>query len=229
MKNTAIKLSLFLNYFVFAILLNSVGTVILQVQRNFDVSKSDASYLEGFKDLPIAITAFIVASFLPRIGLKKAMLMGLFFVAVACFFVPLVSQFWYFKLLFTAIGVSFALIKVSTFSVIGILTNSEKAHGSLMNFIEAVFMSGVMIGNLIISQFIDDADPKSATWMQVYWMLSALSVIAFVLLFYSKLDESKMKNENGAQESNFLEMLKLTLKPLIIVGVFSLFFYVMIE
>ena len=65
-RNFAIKLSLFINYFVFAILLNSVGAVILQVQRNFDVSKADASILEGFKDIPIAIISFIVASFLPN-------------------------------------------------------------------------------------------------------------------------------------------------------------------
>lgn len=34
MQYWRIKLSLFLNYFVFAMLLNSVGTVILQVQSN---------------------------------------------------------------------------------------------------------------------------------------------------------------------------------------------------
>ena len=50
MSNLRIKISLFLNYFVFAILLNSVGTVILQVQNNFDVSKNAASRLEAYKD-----------------------------------------------------------------------------------------------------------------------------------------------------------------------------------
>ena len=55
MKNWQIKTSLFLNYFVFAILLNSVGTVILQVQNNYGVSEGSASVLEAFKDLSIAI------------------------------------------------------------------------------------------------------------------------------------------------------------------------------
>ena len=69
MKGLGIKIALLLNYFVFAILLNSVGTVILQVQRNYDITKDAASVLEGFKDLPIAITSFLLASFLPKIGL----------------------------------------------------------------------------------------------------------------------------------------------------------------
>ena len=67
MSNWRIKLSLFLNYFVFAILLNSVGTVILQVQHNFAVTKSAASILEAFKDLSIAITSFLIASYVVRI------------------------------------------------------------------------------------------------------------------------------------------------------------------
>ena len=57
-----VKLSIFLNYFVFAILLNSVGTVILQVQRTYGVSETSASILEAFKDLSIAAVSFLVAS-----------------------------------------------------------------------------------------------------------------------------------------------------------------------
>jgi len=39
-----------ISYYVFAILLNSVGTVILQSINSFDISKPEASTLEGFKD-----------------------------------------------------------------------------------------------------------------------------------------------------------------------------------
>ena len=52
MKNTSIKVSLYLNYFVFAILLNSVGIVILKSLENYGVDEIQASALEWFKDLP---------------------------------------------------------------------------------------------------------------------------------------------------------------------------------
>ena len=52
-----------ISYYVFAILLNSVGTVILQSINSFDISKPQASTLEGFKDLSIAIVSFLVAYF----------------------------------------------------------------------------------------------------------------------------------------------------------------------
>ena len=97
MSNFKIKLSLFLNYFVFAILLNSVGTVILQVQNNFNVSKSSASVLEAFKDLSIAFASFVIASFVIRIGYKKAMLLALALVAAMCLIMPSVPNNWKYK------------------------------------------------------------------------------------------------------------------------------------
>lgn len=68
MSTWKIKVALFLNYFVFAILLNSVGTVILQVQNTYGISESSASVLEAFKDLSIATVSFLVSSFIVRIG-----------------------------------------------------------------------------------------------------------------------------------------------------------------
>jgi len=170
MKNASIKIALFLNYFVFAFLLNSVGTVILQVQRSLDVSKGDASLLEGFKDIPIAIASFILASFLPKIGLKRSMLIGLLIVSVFCFLTPFSSEFWYFKLLFAAIGISFALIKVSVFATIGLITDNIKEHGSFMGILEAIFMAGILVGNIVFSFFIDDNNPKSTNWLNMYWL-----------------------------------------------------------
>ena len=137
MSNWRIKLSLFLNYFVFAILLNSVGTVILQVQNNFNVSEGSASVLEAFKDLSIAIISFLVSSYIIRIGYKRAMLIALGFITIICFLMPFTASFLMTKLLFAAIGSSFALIKMSVYSTIGLVTKNEKEHISLMNFIES--------------------------------------------------------------------------------------------
>src|SRR3954463_2083425 len=100
MKNHRILFALFLIYFVFAILLNSVGTVILQVISNYQVSKSSASVLEGFKDIPIAVVSFLVASFLPRFGYKNAMMVALAIVTGACVAMPLLPSFLVTKLLF---------------------------------------------------------------------------------------------------------------------------------
>ncbi|MEZ4918171.1 MAG: hypothetical protein R2792_03610 [Saprospiraceae bacterium] len=104
---TRIKIALYINYFVFAILLNSVGIVILKSQNNYGVDEVQASTLELFKDLPIAIVSFLVASFLPRLGYKKAMLIGLGIVTVAALGMFAGNSFWAAKLLFLSVGASF--------------------------------------------------------------------------------------------------------------------------
>ena len=229
MKNIGIKIALFLNYFVFAFLLNSVGTVILQVQRSMDISKGSASVLEGFKDIPIAIASFILASFLPKIGLKKSMLLGLALVSIFCFITPFTNGFWYFKMLFLVIGVSFALIKIAVFATIGLITENQKEHGSFMGILEGVFMGGILLGNLIFSLFIDDANPKSTNWLNIYWFMGSVSLLAFVVLFVSKLDETQATIEKRKFSEDFKEMLFLIVKPLTIIFIISIFLYVLIE
>ena len=229
MKNWKIKLSLFLNYFVFAILLNSVGAVILQVQRNFDVTKSDASILEGFKDLPIAICSFLLASFLPKIGYKKAMLVALALVSIISFTVPYANGFWHFKLLFLVVGVSFALIKISVFATIGLITKDMKEHSSFMGLLEGTFMVGVLLGNILFSLFIDNNNPKSSAWLNVYWLIGGLSVLAFLLLLTAKLDESAAKIEGSSLINDFWAMIRLIILPLVVIFIVSIFLFVLIE
>ena len=49
-----------------------MGIVIAKSINVYGVTESQASVLEAFKDLPIAVVSFLVASFLPRFGYKKA-------------------------------------------------------------------------------------------------------------------------------------------------------------
>ncbi|MFN2459019.1 MAG: sugar MFS transporter, partial [Chitinophagaceae bacterium] len=230
MQNWRIKLSLFLNYFVFAILLNSVGTVILQVQNNYGITQSSASVLEAFKDLSIAIVSFLVASYITRIGYKRSMLLGLAFVIVACLIMPVIGGFGMTKLLFAVTGASFALIKVSVFATIGIVTTNKKDHASFMNFIESFFMVGILTGYFIFSAFVDDRNPSSTSWLKVYYLLAGISAVAFVLLLTAPLDESSVKEtEPKPLVQDFTDMFKLAIRPLVLVFVVSAFLYVLIE
>ncbi len=225
-----VKLSLLLNYFVFAILLNSVGTVILQVQNNYGVSATSASVLEAFKDLTIAVVSFAVASYATRIGYKRAMLVALGIVTVACLFMPLVPSFWTTKLLFAAVGASFALIKVSVFATIGLVSPSTDEHASFMNFLESFFMVGILSGNFLFSAFVDDQNPQSTAWLLVYYVLAGLSLLALLLLATTPLDESSVKHETAKSFADDLaDMLKLIARPVVLVFIISAFVYVLLE
>ena len=200
------------------------------MQNNFGVSEGAASVLEAFKDLSIAIASFLVSSYITRIGYKRAMLAALGLVTLACFMVPLVPGFWATKLLFAAVGASFALIKISVYATIGLVTKDEKEHISFMNFIESFFMVGILTGYFVFSYFVDDSNPQSMAWLQVYWMLGAISMIAFLLLSTARLDESQAKtNATNAPVQDFAQMFRLLALPLVLVFIICAFFYVLVE
>lgn len=226
MKHFGVKLSLYLNYFVFAILLNSVGIVILKSLNNYGVDESTASVLEAFKDLPIAIVSFLVASFLPRIGYKKAMLIGLGMVTVACVVMYFGNTFDTSKILFATVGAAFALIKVSVYSTIGLVTENTKEHNSLMSSVEGVFMIGIALAYFLFPAFNTEGKPDA--WLNVYWLLAALSAISFVLLLFTKFDKAPISKSANLSE-DFIAMFKLLARLLIIVFVISAFLFVMIE
>ena len=226
MKNIGVKLSLFINYFVFAILLNSVGIVILKSQNNYGVDEVQASILEAYKDLPIAFVSFLIASFLPRIGYKKAMLIGLALVSFACVAMYFGNSFDTAKILFATVGVSFALIKVSVYSMIGMVTSNEKEHNSLMSSIEGVFMIGIALAYFLFPAFNSENNPDA--WLNVYWLLAGLSVLSFLFLLFTKFDNPPEIPGSDLLD-DFKQMFGLLAKILTIVFVISAFLFVMIE
>ncbi|MCP4273880.1 MAG: MFS transporter [Gammaproteobacteria bacterium] len=229
MKNWRIKMSLLLTYFVFAILLNSVGVVILQVINNYEVSKTAASILEGFKDLPIAIVSFLVASYLPKFGYRNAILAGLVIVTLACLSMPQLPSFAMSKMLFLCVGVGFALVKVSVYSTVGLITNNAQEHASFLNTIEGFFMVGVLSGYWIFGLFVDPNQPKSTEWLDIYYWLALLCGINILLLISTPFKQQKTTESDSSALDEFLAMLNLVKLPMVYVFVISAFLYVLIE
>jgi len=230
MNRIRMIVALALIYMIFAILLNSVGTVILQSMATFGIDKPEASSLERYKDLSIAFTSFVVASFLPLLGYRRSMMLALAIVGSACLLMPIYPTFLTTRLLFACVGISFALAKVGVYSSIGLLTADRTAHSRLTNTIEGLFMVGVLAGNWIFSAYVDPAHPANPVWFNVYWLLAGMCAAVILLLATSKLDESAAHSkETNSFIGSLREMLRLFLLPLVYVFLASAFLYVLIE
>jgi len=230
MKNWKIKLSLICNYIIFAILLNSVGVVILQVINDFGVTPEAASVLEAWKDLSIAVASFLLASWIPRFGYKNAMIAGLVVIIIGSIMMPLFGGFAMSQLLFAMVGVSFALIKISVYSTVSLITEDANDHASFMSILEGFFMVGVLGGFWLFGWFIDLAGRyDSITWLDTYWVLAAIGGFALTLLISTGLDESSIKTETGSPKQDFYDMIGLIKYVVVIFFIIGAFFYVYIE
>ncbi len=218
-----VRISLALNFFVFAILLNTVGIVIARVIESYGVDEAAAASLEAFKDLSIAAASFLLASYIPRFGYRRSMLAGLLAVTLASMLVALVSGFWVTPVLYMAIGVSFALMKGAVYATVGLITKNQREHTSLMNVLEGTFQVGALTGPLFFSLVIG----LDFSWNQTYWLIAIVSAVAFTLLLLTPLDESEVASH--PEQAGILEMLKLLRLPMVWVFVLCAWLYVMIE
>ena len=226
MSNFKIKLSLFLNYFVFAILLNSVGILIQKSQNTYHVDEVTASSLEAFKDLSIAFVSFLIGSFLPRLGYKNGMLIALGLVFAGCLGMYWGNSFTSVRILFACVGISFAIIKVSVYSLIGLITNSDNEHKSLLSSIESFFMIGIAAGFIAFPLFYSDTDPNA--WLRIYLVLAGLVAVSFFILLFSKFN-LQYQVPGTSIKADFIEMIRLLKRPLVSVFAIAAFMYVMTE
>lgn len=222
MSKWKIRISLYLSYFVLAILLNTVGIVIAQVIVDYEVSRLTAGTLEAFKDLSIMVVSFALASFVPKFGYRRTLIYGLIALTIGCMIIASITEYWSAPILYAVTGSSFALMKVSVYSTVGLITKSQPEHTSFMNTLEGIFMTGSLTGPLIFSVMI-----SFSHWNNTYWVIAIMSVIALILMLFTDLDESVVKEE--AKDSSFVKMFALLKYPMVWVFVICAFLYVMIE
>ena len=218
-----IRISLALDFVVFAILLNTVGIVIKRVIDDYGVNEATASSLEGFKDLSIAGASFLLASYIPRLGYRRSDATGLLAVTLASMLVAMVAGFWVTPVLYMTIGVSFALMKGAVYSTIGLVTRDQGEHTSLMNVLEGIFQVGALVGPLFFS-FVLGLQPLLARDLLAR-RRSERSRLRLAL--DHSLDESEVATH--PEQTGFVEMLKLLRLPVVWVFVLCAWLYVMIE
>ncbi len=227
-QKTRLIFALILIYFTYGMLLNTVGTVILRATASLAVSKAQAGWFDGFKDISIAAVSFLSASYLPRFGLKRAMQVGLALSAVACVLLRLVPGYVAICLHFMLIGTSFAFVKVGLYAMIGLATNDSKAHASLTSIVEGGFMIGVLAVTLLFSQFVGNTlVDTSHDWLNTYWILAVMCGLSLAVLTSVTVDEQATRPD--AAHASITEMLKLARLPLVLIFICCAFIYVFIE
>lgn len=220
-------LILALCYAIYAILLNSVGTVILQSIISFHVEKLTASTLEAFKDLTIALTSFTLAAQVPRMGLKTAILASLALAAAGCVLAAVAQQFWAMRALFFCIGVGFALMKVAVYTAIGQFTASASSHARMLGIVESLFMVAVVASAWIFAAFIDPAHPAGLGWLQVYWWLAGgCAAVALVVMPHRFAPAAP---GDSAAAASFGAMIGLLGRRAIQIFIGGVFLYVFVE
>ncbi len=220
--------ALIVSYAILGLLMNSVGTVILQSLNQYGVSKPQAATLEACKDLSVVVSSFLVATSLPRFGYRRAQMAVMAVIGVGALLVPFSNAFWMNQLMFIVIGLCFGAAKVATYSSIGLLRRDPESHASLTSLVEGIFMVGILLGIWIFGWFIG-ADKSGSDWLNVYYLVAALCGVSLLLWSGARLDEGKSSASSDIASPGRMDMVRLAMLPATVSFLLSIFLYVLVE
>lgn len=219
---------LIFSFFMPAVLLNTVGAVILNLVNEMHVSMGAASWLEAFKDMSIMIGAFILASFIPSFGYKRSLIVGVCLEILGCVLFAMFPSLFVARIFFMLCGVGFALIKTTVYASVGLFIEDPDKHAGFYSLLEGIFMGGVLSGMWIYSFFMQLGD-----WVHAFWFYGLMCVANLLVVLFIKLDESKIKHEIKSPKEEMKRDIKgmasLFKKFTVWIFVVMTFFYVFIE
>ena len=130
-----------------AMLLNSVGVVILMLNSQGGVDLSSVGWIQPFKDGAVLIGSLLLISFITRFGYKTAMQVGCLLEILACLLMGAFDGVFSAYLFFAMAGVAFALLKIAIYSAVSLITDDKDEHAGIISLYEGGFMVSIFIAN----------------------------------------------------------------------------------
>ena len=216
------------SYALLGLLMNSVGTVILQSIAAYGVSKPHAATLEGCKDLSVVVASFLCATALPRFGFRRAQICVMIAVAAGSLAISAANSFLAMQVFFVLVGLCFGVAKVATYATIGLLRSDRERHASLTTLVEGIFMVGILAGIWLFGWFIGH-DAGGRGWLSVYYVIAGLALASAALWSVTHLDESASRAIDGQATPGRRALLALIALPSTIAFLAAIFLYVLVE
>lgn len=90
-------------------------------------------------------------------------------------------------------------------------------------------MMGVLSGYWVFSFYIDGDNPSAMDWLNVYYPIAGIIIVTALVVLIAPIEKPPAKTQATSVIQDFVDMLKLTYQPLVLVFVISVFMYVLIE
>ena len=191
-----------LSFIVFSMLLNSMSVIILQLSQNQQHSYTGLGMLEFFKDIPIALVSIFMVDYIKKRSYYSSLSIALIICTLCSFTIPFVSEFWFLKIWFILIGISFSIGKICVFSIIKNISDNEKDFSKIMSRTEAAFMLGVFIVNIEFA-IILNSDYKDY-WKFGFWLVGIISSwAAFQFYRIDKQNVYEIDKSHGKEVIDF--------------------------
>ena len=218
-STTMLKLLIFMMFAAFAMTTDSVGTVIPQIIREYQLGMTAAGSFHYATMSGIGLSAIGLGFLADKMGRKWTILMGLSLFCISSALVATGSRFGLFVMMLFVSGLGIGIFKSGALALIGDISTSTREHAQTMNLVEGFFGVGAIIGPAIVSY----ALLSGATWKWVY-IIAAL--LCLILIAGSLMTPFPRHSRSAVQETDTRSAFSMLGDPIALFFALLLMLYV---
>ena len=217
-----LKALVFAMFAMFAMTTDSVGTVIPQVIKEFDLGLTAGGSFQYASMSGIALSAISLGFLADRLGRKATILIGLLLYGASSAAFAAGHDFLFFVALLFFSGVGIGIFKAGALALIGDLSRSTRDHARTMNLIEGFFGVGAIVGPAIVAYLVQ----VGASWKGVYVIAAGLCATLVIGAALAKFPRPIIAREEPTRAG---EALRLATDPSALFFGVALMLYVAAE
>jgi fucose permease len=207
---------------MFAMTTDSVGIIIPEVIRTFDLSLTAAGSFQYATMGGIAIAALLLGQLADRFGRQRTIVVGLTLFATACLLFAVGRTFLFFTALMGLSGIAIGIFKTGALALIGDLSASTRQHTSIMNMLEGFFGVGAIVGPALLAYLL----AQGLSWTWLYLLAGALCVVLIAVASLVRYPEASGPTPSGGGFDGTARALK---NPYVLAFSAGAFLYVGVE
>ncbi len=219
---TLIKYLTFFMFMMFAMTTDSVGVIIPEIMKQYNLSMTSAGMFHYGPMIAIALSGIFLGFLADKLGRKKAIIIGLTLFAANSYLFLLGSTFAFFLTLLTISGVAIGIFKTGALALIGDITKSPTEHTTTMNAVEGFFGIGAIIGPFIVAYLLK----HGTDWKWLYIIAASLCIVLISIALLVKYPTSSKQNTESIDIKSTFSLVK---NPFALGFSLAAFMYVAVE
>ena len=217
-----LKVLVFGMFAMFAMTTDSVGTVIPEVIREFELGLTAGGSFQYATMSGIAISAIGLGFLADRFGRKITILLGLVMFGLGSALFAAGHDFLFFTTLLFISGLGIGIFKAGALALIGDLSRSTTEHARTMNLIEGFFGVGAIIGPAIVAYLLQ----VGASWKWVYLVAAIMCGLLILGTGLARFPKPIRANDEPTRAT---DAIRLSTDPASVFFGTALMFYVAAE
>ena len=221
-RNLAVVKALtYVMFAMFAMTTDSVGIIIPEVIKTFQLTLTAAGTFQYATMAGIALAALFLGQLADRLGRRQTIIVGLTLFAAACFLFVAGDTFVFFAVLMGLSGIAIGVFKTGALALIGDISISTAQHTTIMNTAEGFFSIGAIIGPAILVRLL----AGGMSWKWLYVIAGAVCVVLIIIALVVNYPQAA-KRTSGGRRSGTAGAMK---NPYVLAFSLGAFLYVGVE